>query len=225
MRRKSYSEDIEIITNALKDMPTNWDGKQSILELKEIDYQWRQMEWIGFYFESLCERYLEKTDFILPGKKYGRVEFDSFRSINWDMKASAVKSDNHRIILNDQRAIDKSLNAYGAHGIILALLDVEYNDDTRSFQQWHADLKGGVSQYEEDRVKRNATSRYRKTSAELAQILLLIIDSGNQERLGIHKQGRNSDGSPRNFKYMLNVEHSSHFEVGRIEFEPRSLDG
>ena len=213
-----YKKDTGIIYDSLREMPASWDGRKSVLELKDIDYQWRQMEWMGFYFEVLCKRYLKNANFKIPGEKYGNVEFDSFCSINWDMKASAIKSDNHRIILNDQKAIDKSLKDYGYHGVILALLDVDYNDDDRSFQRWHNELKGGLSKYEKERISRNATSRYRKTNALVKQILLLVIDRNNQGNLDIHRQGRNSDGSARNPKYMLNIEKAHHFEVDRIDF-------
>ena len=145
----------------------------------------------------------------------------AFRTINWDMKTHAIKSDNHKIILNDKVAINKSIKEFGCHGLILALVDVEYNDNNRSFQKWHKKLKGGLSAYEKRRIARNATSRYRKTSAELKQILLLVIDQNNKQYLDIHKQGRNSDagGSRRNLKYMLNIERvADRFEVDRICF-------
>lgn len=222
MTKADYHADAKIIIDSLGSMSPQWDGKRSIMELKEADYQWRQMEWIGFYFEHKCRTRLAGSGFDVPGKKYDNVVFDSFRSINWDMKASAIKSHSHRIILNDKRAINESIKDYGAHGIILALLDVEYNDDTRSFQKWHADLKGGISEYEHDRIKRRATSRYRKTSAEMVQILLLVVTGDNQDCLDTHRQGRNSDGSPRNVKYSLNIEHSERFEVGRIDFKDTS---
>ena len=32
-------------------LPKKVDGKAAILELKQAGYQWRQMEWIGWYFE------------------------------------------------------------------------------------------------------------------------------------------------------------------------------
>ena len=148
--------------------------------------------------------------------------FDAFRSINWDMKASAIKSDNHRSILNDQSAIEQSIADHGAHGVILALVDVEYNDDDRNFQKWHSELKGGKSKYELDRIARNATSRYRKTRADLQQIILLVINDKNLKFLDIHRQGRNADGSPRNPKYMLNVERAGDFEVRRFDFPPKT---
>lgn len=109
MKSADYQKDIKIIIQSLRQIPTSWDGKRSILELKESNYQWRQMEWIGFYFEFLCKKSLEDMGFIVPGKRYSQVEFDSFRSINWDMKSSAIKSHSHRIILNDKKAIDESI--------------------------------------------------------------------------------------------------------------------
>lgn len=216
--KKVYEKDVVIIKNALEDMPVNWDGKRSIIALKEANFQWKQMEWIGFYFEYLCQVRLKNAGFTIPGKRYGNVEFDSFSSINWDWKSSAIKSHNHKIILNDQLAMDSSLDTYGYHGLILSLLDVEYNDDSRTFQQWHSELKGGVSEYEKDRIRRNATSRYRKTSAKMNQILLLVIDKCNKDYLCIHKQGRNAGGQERNPKYMLDIETAHHFEVDRINF-------
>ena len=37
-----------------------WDGKECILELKEADYQWKQMEWIGWYIEYKLRKLLTK---------------------------------------------------------------------------------------------------------------------------------------------------------------------
>ena len=100
----------------------------------------------------------------------------------------------------------------------MALLDVDYNDENRTFQKWHSELKGGLSKYERNRIERNATSRYRKTRATLRQILFLTITAANSETLGMFSQGRNADGSPRNPKYQLDIAESDAFEIGRINF-------
>lgn len=218
IKQVGHQQDMEIIIDALRGLPTHWDGKRAVLELKENDHQWRQMEWVGFYFEYLCRSRLGGAGFEIPGKKYGKVEFDSYRTINWDMKASAIKSHSHRIILNDTRAIDESIETHGEHGLILALVDVDYNDADRSFQKWHSALKGGQSKYEKNRIARGATSRYRKTSATVAQVLLLVLNAGNREYLDLHKQGRNSDGSPRHPKYMLDIERADYFAAGHMDF-------
>ncbi len=47
----------EQIGRVLGKIPKKWDGRSSILEMKKADYpHWRQMEWIGFYFQFLCEK-------------------------------------------------------------------------------------------------------------------------------------------------------------------------
>ncbi len=214
---KLFDGDIAELKKALSDMPPQWDGKEAILALQKRDYQWRQMEWIGFYFEILCRDRIG-GEFAVPGRKYGNVEFDCFRSINWDMKASAIKTDRHAAILNDITATDASIEEFGAHGVIMALVDVDYNDENRTFQEWHSELKGGKSKYELDRIRRNAISRYRKTRADLQQILFLTITNENKPYLNRHEQGRNADGSPRNPKYEINIEQAEKFESERIEF-------
>ena len=94
--------------------------------------------------------------------------------INWDLKAKAIKSDDHKVILNDRAAMEDSIARHGFHGEIIALCDVEYNDINRSFQRWHSELKGGLSKYEKERKQRTSVSRYRKTK-ELTEILLLYL--------------------------------------------------
>ncbi len=211
------AKDAEIIAAALTDLPVFWNGKEAIMELKSLDYQWRQMEWIGWYFEVRCAEQLKERGFAFPGDRYGNTTFDCKNAINWDMKSHAIRSDTHNAILNDVEAVDESIEQYGNHGVIMALLDVEYNDEDRSFQKWHTDLKGGLSDYELERIARNATSRYRKRSAQLQQVLILAINEDNKSLLGVYRQGRNADGSPRQQKYMINIEMAHEFKVGCIE--------
>lgn len=52
-------KDIQSAKRHLSNLPTIWDGKESVLELKEANFNWRQMEWWGFYFEHLCYERLE----------------------------------------------------------------------------------------------------------------------------------------------------------------------
>lgn len=210
-------DDIEIFSHLLNPMPTDWDGRNCILLLKSADFQWRQMEWMGFYFEYQCKRFLSRAC-ETPGDRFGNVEFDLKRNFNWDTKASAIKSINDRIILNDKSAMDQSIKLHGSHGEIIARCDVEYNDADRSFQKWHSDLKGGKSTYETDREDRKAPSRLRKTHAELVEIVLVVLKESDLEHLSIYKQGRNSDGSPRNVKYVLNFGQIENFHHKKLKF-------
>jgi hypothetical protein len=212
-----YDTDLKVFQECLKKLPKNWDGKDCILELKSADYQWRQMEWWAFYFEYKARQALQNR-IQIPGDRFGNVTFDLKGTINWDLKASAIKTHNHVIILNDKEAMDLSVQREGFHGEIIALCDVEYNDQDRSFQKWHTELKGGKSRYELEREKRTAVSRYRKKRATLEEILFVILKPQDLENLNIMQQGRNSDGSPRKVKYMLNLE-----ELDDLEFYKLTL--
>jgi len=214
---RAFLDDVGCLKNALLALPRDWDGKASILELKAADYNWRQMEWWAFYFEHICHRFLA-TEFQVPGERFGAVSFDAKRSVNWDLKSKAIKSDQHSAILNDQSAMEATIARHGEHGVVMALCDVEYNDVNRSFQRWHSALKGGLSKYEKDRRARTQVSRYRKTRASLAEILFLRFDAGSLPLLGTMKQGRTSNGKPRPPKYMVDLERVRPFLVDRLAF-------
>jgi hypothetical protein len=214
----SLENDVRIAKGALGSLPTRWPGKKSVLELKAADYHWRQMEWWAFYFEFLCRERLRVAGFQVPGDTIGTVTFDAKCSVNWDLKAHAIKSDSHIAILNDKAAMDQSIAQYGAHGVIAALCDVEYNDTDRSFQQWHTALKGGLSRYEKSRIERTAVSRYRKTGATLVEIYFLRVDLPTVSQMALYRQGRNSNGKPRPTKYMVDFERLSACIVDSLRF-------
>ena len=68
----AFSEDIAKAKKALATLPRVWEGKKSVLEMKEADYNWRQMEWWAFYFEHLCHQRLAGV-FQIPGERFGTV--------------------------------------------------------------------------------------------------------------------------------------------------------
>lgn len=188
-------------------IPTYWDGKQAISSMREAGFpHWRQMEWIGFYFQFLCNQYLSGS-VQMPGPKYGRVEFDGFLDIPWDFKTHAMNTSSHQIIVNDSEAVSRGISDYGSVGVILALGQVEYNDENRSFQQWHNTLKGGPSAYEVERIRRGAWSRLRKVSFDLRQISFIQITDETLVKCGSFQEDfRNSNGKPRRRKVLLDLE-------------------
>ena len=213
----AFSKDIANARDALASLPCDWDWKKCVLELKKADYNWRQMEWWAFYFEHLCHLRLGNT-FQIPGEMIGSVRFDLKGCVNWDLKAKAIKSDQHCCILNDKKATDQSIATHGEHGVMIALCDVEYNDENRTFQKWHSRLKGGLSNYEKERRTRTKVSRYRKTRAILQEILFLRLDKSSTVGLQEMRQGRNSNGAPRPVKYMLDLEQIDELLVDRLAF-------
>jgi len=199
---------VEQLEKLLSQMPAGWDGRKAILEMRDAGYpQWKQMEWIGFYFQFLCDKKLPPL-IKIPGPKYGRVEFDGFAEIPWDFKAHPFKNangqDSNNVIVNDNMAVSEAIKQYGGAGLILASGNAEYNDEDRRFQLWHQKLKGGLSNYEKDRILRKAPSRLRKTSFTLREISLYLLDAKTVKGLGSFQEGfRNSDGSLRNAKVLF----------------------
>lgn len=207
--------DIRLMMARYRGIDTHWDGRTSVLEMKEADYQWRQMEWIGFYFEMISRRLLT-NDFEIPGERFGNTTFDMKRTINWDLKTKAIRSDRHDLILNDVDATNAVVQKHGAHGIVIALVDVEYNDVDRSFQQWHSELKGGLSDYELERMQRTSISRYRKTMAALQEVLFVVLEASSIQTLSVMRQGRNANSSARRPKYMLDLESLAALYTARL---------
>lgn len=206
--KEVFLETAKSIAKNFKNIPLVWDGKKSILEMKENDFpHWRQMEWIGWYFQFLCKNFLEK-DIQIPGPTYGNVEFDGLKEIPWDFKAHATNTSSHQIIINDSEAIANAIRDFSCVGAILAAGEVKYNDKIkRTFQQWHEKLKGGKSDYEIERIKRGAWSRLRKIEFKLEQISFIRIDDNVLIKCGSFQTDfRNSNGQPRREKVLLDLE-------------------
>ncbi len=209
----------EELGQILKNVPKIWDGKNSILEMQTANFpNWRQMEWIGWYFQFLCKKYLSNC-MKIPGIKYGNVEFDGLIDIPWDFKAHAINTSSHQIIVNDSEATAKAIKEYGSVGLILALGKVVYNDEKRTFQKWHEKLKGGKSEYEKERIKRGAWSRLRKVSFDLQQISFIKITDNTLVKCGSFQTDfRNSNGAPRKAKVLVNLEKINDELIHFIEF-------
>lgn len=206
MEQKILNEAQTISTLFKENITTIWDGRSSILEMKDEGYgQWKQMEWIGFYFQFLCSRNLSPP-LVIPGENFGKVEFDGAGLIPWDFKTHVINKGNSKIIVNDSEAIKDAIMKYGYVGLIVASGMAEYNDDLQTFKEWHGDLKGGKSKYEKDRIKRGAKSRKRKVSFELNQISFILIDDEILEKCGSFQKGfRNAGGTPRREKVLLDL--------------------
>ena len=216
----TFQETAQSIGNLLSaSIQKHWDGKVCILQMKTSGYrQWKQMEWIGFYFQFWGERYLGSV-MEMPGPKYGRVKFDGFLGIPWDLKAHAMNTSSHQIIVNDSGAIAGGIKEFGSVGLILALGQVIYNDGNRAFQKWHQELKGGKSKYEVERIKRGAWSRLRKIHFDLQQISFIEITDKTLVKCGSFQNDfRNSNGSPRRPKVLIDLEQLQEETLHFVEF-------
>lgn len=196
-------------------LPKSWDGKQCILELKEANYNWRQMEWVGWYFEYKARKTLIDRIGGVAGPKYGNTALDYQKYFVWDFKSHIMNSSSHPwAIMNDCEAANSCIEENDGIGFIIGVGTAIYNDEDRSFYKWHEELKGGKSVYVSRRIARGAPSRRRKTAFEILDYLMIFLQNKEQIEHAI-KEGwlsgdaqigwRNADGSPRRAKYKLNV--------------------
>jgi hypothetical protein len=210
------------IYNKLKSkIPKKWDGKESIIYMKNNGSpHWRQMEWIGFYFQFMCESILRENNFMdIPGNSFGKVEFDGFKTIDFDFKAHAKsKKTNDGVPTNNYDAILESINLNGKIGFIIASGDVIYDDNDEDFKKWHDNLKGKTSKYVTDRINRNAPSRRRKVSFDLDELIFVYLDKNTLSNTGsFQKDMRNSNGNKRNEKVMIDL-NNTNIQLKRFKF-------
>jgi len=200
---------LEIFNKLMSKLPKYWLGEQSIKFMKYNGCNhWRQMEWAGFYFQFMCEMILAENNFFeIPGKKYGNVEFDGFKVINYDFKAhSEFPGSTSKVPTNGYVEVTQAISEYGTVGFIVANGTVVFDSHLQTFKHWHDEFKGNTSEYEIERIKRGAPSRRRKVSFDLHEIVFLFVDEITLELTGKFQGGmRNSNGTPRNHKVMIDL--------------------
>lgn len=210
MSNRCTNEGRAICAALHKNMPSDWDGKECIQALKDGDYHWRQMEWIGWYNEFKANQVVRGALGGGNGPRYRNTGFDYCRECVWDFKVHPAGDP--WMILNDQEAVDACIAEHGAAGFVVTLGDTEYDDVTGTFKRWHDGLKGKISRYEEKRVARGAPSRRRKVRFRVTGFVALVLDKGavqtglREEWIRMFQEGmRNADGSPRRPKYMVDM--------------------
>ena len=177
MLEKKTIDTIGKLRLASQNMPKVWDGRESILEMRDTDFKyWRQEEWIEFYFKFLCQKHFAGI-IDMPGGKYGNTEFDAFRDISWDFKVDSVDPGAYSVTANDAEAIADTLSGYGYYGIILAIGDIEFDDKETSFKKWHDELRGEVSKYDIYKINNGIMARTRKTVFILEEIHFICFNS------------------------------------------------
>lgn len=177
MLEKMIIDTAEKLRLASQSMPKIWDGRKSILAMKDAGFRyWRQAEWIEFYFKFLCQKHFAGI-IDMPGKKYGNTEFDAFREISWDFKVDSVDSGAYSVPANEAEAIVDTLNDYGSYGMVVAIGDMKCDDKGTSFKRWHDELRGEVNEYDTYKIKSGIMSRTRKTVFTLEKIHFTCFNS------------------------------------------------
>ena len=177
MLEKKIVDTVEKLRLASHNMPKTWDGRESILEMKDTGFKdWKQMEWIDFYFKFLGQKYFGSI-IEMPGKQHSITGFDAFGEISWDFKADAIDPGAYSVHANDGEAIADTLRDYNYYGIILAIGNMEYDDEKTSFKKWHDELRGKVSKYDSNKINSGIMSRTRKTAFVLEEIHFISFDN------------------------------------------------
>jgi hypothetical protein len=212
-RSSAYEEVIQLFDLLSKVLPKKVDGKTAILEMKDCgNPNWRQMEWVGFWFEFFVEQNLIPRLGGNSGPTFGTTKFDFKKKFVWDLKAHPNGTKN--LILNDQMAFRQCVKEQKGLGFIIVSGETTYDDYDASFKKWHDKLKGGTSVYEKERLSRGAPSRRRKVSFSPTNLHSIWFDNLNEVEVAT-KNGwlksfqtgmRNSNGNPRPAKYMINLE-------------------
>ena len=87
-RKSAYEEVISLFDLLIKVLPRFVDGKKAILEMKDGgSSNWRQMEWIGFWFEFFLVQNLIPTLGGASGPKGKPASDDSHR---WKWRVSFI---------------------------------------------------------------------------------------------------------------------------------------
>ncbi len=209
----AYEEAHVLLDEISSILPKTLDGQEAIMDMKENNSaNWRQMEWIGFWFEHFVETKVVPTMGGSRGPTFGRTTFDFKKNFVWDLKAHPMGDKN--IILNDESAIRSCIEQFGGLGFIVVEGIAKYDDSESSFKKWHDNLKGGTSVYEKKRVERGAKSRSRKVSFQPYSVLAIWFENLEQidharalGTLKLFQVGmRNSNGKDRAAKYQLNLD-------------------
>jgi hypothetical protein len=210
------SEAMELAAVLVSALPERVDGREAIEAMRAAGSRnWKQMEWIGFWFEGFARQALMNAAGGGAGPAYGRTTFDYRRHHVWDlkchphtnMKGVAVRD----LILNDAEAIQRCIAEHGSVNFLVVHGTAEFDADG-SFKAWHDHLKGGVSRYEEERIARRAPSRARKIAFIPERLTAYSLDAGaikhgveNGWLLPFQEGMRNADGSPRRGKHMFRL--------------------
>ena len=196
---------IPALADLISVTPSYWGGRECVTALKTAGFQWRQMEWIGFYFEHLCFTSLNQY-FGRQKRVFFNTKFDGASAFPWDLKAHCLTDINgraqSRVILNDKNAIDSCVGEYGALGLAILTGSADFDLDG-SFVDWHEKLKGKKSAYQLSNPDRK--SRARKAGFHVRSLDIYILDGHSVNALEPYSQGKNSNGRPRPLKYMLDT--------------------
>ncbi len=190
--------------------PPRWDGRDCVEQMRASEYRnWRQTEWVGWYFEFIGLPAL--IDAFGGGPvSIGSTEFDYQRDFIWDLKTHAQKDLTDprdvagRTPLNDKEAMELCVQERGTLGF-LVLSGRPSFEELAEFDAWHRGLRGKPR-------SSSATPRRLKTALHPMTVEAYAFDGADSLRdaeearaLMLFSQGRQAGGSTRRPKYQMDL--------------------
>ena len=223
----SYDDILKEIYNYFagffKGINKTWYGLKAYAEMQNAKYKnYRQNEWQGWYFEYLFEKYLNenKTNVvsIYGDKKKDGIDFDLvFSKDKWlfgDLKADEINSD---IIGNKFNSFEKVIVEHnGQVYYICALCECEKDSDhDYEVTKYWNELRDEDKQYKNIEEIKTGYGSKMKHSLKIKEFNILKIDNTMYEILKLkpYKQGKNSDGKPREPKLKITKDLISNMSV------------
>lgn len=195
-----------------------WIGIECYLEMIENDFNNKfQPEWPGFYLEYKLKKYLDenhKTDIIryCQNKKNGDIDLDLYfpkLGMYGDLKTHSLNS--NAIQGNDYSTIMNLIENKSVYYIVCSHeTEKDKNHNFVVTEFWNK------AQNKEDLHSYGNKMKY---SVKITKYYILEINKYNKKYLEIFKQGKNSDGKPREPKIMIPDKYIENFLVHIVEFD------
>lgn len=187
---------VQALTELCEALPSFLDGR-TILDFMHDRNQknWKQTEFLAFYIEDFVLKFLENFGFetnkySIKGLGQKDVVIDTFKEFPIDVKTSFEYED---CLLNDKFAVDKIIEEFGKIGII-KIVSNGIKDSDFELTKYYKHLKGNFDEIS------HKTRKVKKGAYILGIDYYEILSNAP---LKIFRQGKNSNGNPRNPKYSL----------------------
>lgn len=186
----------QILTELCKALPSFLDGRTILDSMHDRNQKnWKQTEFLAFYIEDFALNFLENFGFetnkySIKGLGKGNVVIDTFKDFPIDVKTSFKQAD---CPFNDKFVVDKVIEEFGKIGVI-KIVSNGIEDSDFELTKYYKHLKGDFDEV-------SPKTRKVKKGANILGIDYYEILSNSYLKLFL--QGKNSNGNPRNPKYLI----------------------
>lgn len=225
----SSSNEINVFTEFSKTLDANWLGIECYQEMIEANFnQAYQSEWAGYYLEHKFENFLKnnakygKYCQYSQNKKNKEIDLDLWfkeKKFYGDLKAHDI---NRNLLGNDKTNVYEAIAKYQKVWYIAFSHNTTKDATTGEVTQfWNKAINARVKKTGKGKLKEPDSYLNRmKSSVKLDNFVVLEINQFNQQYLVDFKQGKNSDGTPRNPKISIKKEdiENDNFAIYRQKF-------